>query len=44
MVRLLLRAGADPRIRDSRHDGDARDWAKYFRQPEIARLLEEGHA
>jgi ankyrin repeat protein len=41
MVRVLLGVGADPTIRDSRHDGDAIDWAKHFRQPEIVRLLED---
>ena len=41
MVRLLLGVGGDPTIRDSRHDGDAGDWAKYFRQPEIVKLLED---
>jgi ankyrin repeat protein len=41
MVQLLLRAGADPRIRDSRHNEEPIGWAKYFRQPEIVRLLED---
>jgi len=41
MVRVLLGVGADPTIRDSRHDGDAIDWAKHFRQPEIVSLLED---
>ena len=39
VVRLLLDAGADPDIRDSKHDGDAKDWAEHFRRPEIANLL-----
>ena len=42
-VRLLLQAGADPFIRDTKHDGDAIDWARYFRQPEIVQLL-KAHA
>jgi ankyrin repeat protein len=29
-VRCLLDAGAGTNIRDSRHDGDARDWAEFF--------------
>ena len=41
MVRLLLKAGADPAIRDSIHDGNAADWAKHFKQLEIVRLLED---
>lgn len=40
VVRLLLQAGTDPRIRDTKHDGDALDWARYFRQPDIVQLLE----
>jgi ankyrin repeat protein len=39
IVRLLLAAGADPRIRDSKHDGDAIAWAEHFRHPEIVRML-----
>jgi ankyrin repeat protein len=39
VVRLLLEAGADLRIRDSKHDGDAIGWAEYFRQPDIVQLL-----
>lgn len=41
VVRLLLAAGADPRIRDSKHDSDAIGWAEFFRQPEIARILKD---
>jgi ankyrin repeat protein len=39
MVRLLLGAGADPSLRDSRHDGDAIGWAEHFRHPEIVEIL-----
>jgi ankyrin repeat protein len=39
IVRLLLDAGANPRIRDSKHDGDARGWAEFFKRPEIVALL-----
>jgi hypothetical protein len=42
VARLLLDSGANPRIRDSKHDGDAFDWASFFKQPAILRLL-EGH-
>jgi Ankyrin repeats (3 copies) len=41
MVRLLVDAGADPRIRDSQHDADPLGWAKYFKQPEIVKLLQD---
>ena len=41
MVRLLLEAGADPAIRDSLHDGDVKDWAQYFKQPHIVRILDD---
>jgi hypothetical protein len=47
VVRLLLTAGADPSIRDSKHDGDAIGWAEYGRVPpsprwrEIVQILQE---
>jgi hypothetical protein len=41
VMRLLLDAGADPNIRDSRHDADAIGWAEYFKQPEIVHLLKD---
>src|SRR5438128_432412 len=31
MPRPVLVAGADPGIRDSKHDSDAKDWARFFR-------------
>jgi len=40
LVRLLLARGADPRIRDSEHDGDAIDWARFFKHTDILPLLE----
>lgn len=39
IARLLLAAGANPRIRDSMHDSDAIGWAEFFRRPDIVRLL-----
>ena len=39
VVRLLLDAGADVGIHDSKHDSDPIGWAEYFKQPEIVRLL-----
>ncbi len=41
MARLLLEAGADPTIRDSKHDGDASGWASFFRRKEIVEMLGE---
>jgi ankyrin repeat protein len=43
VVRLLVAAGADPRIRDSKHDSDAIGWAEFFRRQDIIRIL-EAHA
>ena len=43
IVRLLLEAGADPRVRDSKHDSDAIGWAEHFGQPEIVQIL-KAHA
>jgi ankyrin repeat protein len=39
VARLLLDAGADPTIRDNKHDGDALGWAEHFQRPEIVALL-----
>ena len=41
VVRLLLSAGADPTIKDTKHHADATGWADFFGQPEIVRLLRE---
>ena len=40
VVPPLLAAGADPRVRDNRHDADAIGWAEFFQRPEIVRILE----
>lgn len=39
VVPVLLAAGADPLIRDSKHHSDACGWATFFKQPEIVRIL-----
>lgn len=39
VVRLLLAAGADPSLRDSKHDGDALGWAELFEQRDVVQLL-----
>jgi ankyrin repeat protein len=44
IARRLLAAGADPRIRDSKHDGDALGWAEHFGQAELVRLFGEREA
>jgi ankyrin repeat protein len=36
VVRRLLAGGADPTIRDSKHDGDAIGWAQYGSMPQAA--------
>ena len=41
IVRVLLDAGADWRIRDSEHDSDALSWAGFFRRAAIVRMLNE---
>lgn len=41
VARLLLAAGADPRIRDSKHDSDAMGWAEFFGHREVAQALED---
>jgi ankyrin repeat protein len=39
VVRLLLAAGADAAIRDSKHDGDAIGWAEHGGREEVVRIL-----
>jgi len=39
IVRMLVAAGADPRIRDSKHDSDAIGWAEFFKRPEIVEIF-----
>jgi ankyrin repeat protein len=39
IVRVLLDAGADPRIRDSKHHGDVLDWAEHHHQDAIVQML-----
>ena len=39
VVRLLLDAGGDPGIRDSKHDGDVLGWAEFFKQDDVIRVL-----
>lgn len=39
IVRVLLDAGADPHIHDSKHDADAHGWADFFHRKEIAEML-----
>jgi ankyrin repeat protein len=39
VVLLLLKAGANPRLRDSKHDSDAIGWAEFFQRHELVRVL-----
>jgi ankyrin repeat protein len=39
MVSVLLQAGADPTIRESKHNGDALGWGEFFGRSEIVRIL-----
>ncbi|HEX5108819.1 MAG TPA: ankyrin repeat domain-containing protein [Vicinamibacterales bacterium] len=40
IARLLLDAGADSNIRDSKHDSDPRGWAMFFDKPDIVELID----
>lgn len=42
-ARHLLAAGADPRVRDGKHESDAIGWAEHFGRPQLRELL-ESHA
>ena len=44
MVRILLDAGADARIHDSKHDADAQGWADFFQREEIVEMLKGRNA
>jgi len=39
IVPLLLEAGADPAIHDTKHDSDALGWAEFFNRREMVKLL-----
>jgi ankyrin repeat protein len=39
IARLLLNAGANPRIHDTKHDADAIGWALFFKRDELVALL-----
>ena len=39
VARMLLDAGADPTIHDTKHDSDALGWAQFFQNREIEKLL-----
>jgi ankyrin repeat protein len=39
VARLLLAAGADPTIRDGKHESDAIGWAEHFGRVELRKLL-----
>lgn len=44
VVDLLIAAGADPTIRDTKHDSDAIGWAEFFKRPDIVEKLTEALA
>jgi ankyrin repeat protein len=44
VARALLSRGADPRIRDSKHDSDAIGWAEHFGRSDIARLMTDARS
>lgn len=41
LAQLALSAGADLTIQDTEHQGNALDWALFFKRPEIIRLIKE---
>ena len=41
VARILLAAGADPRIRDSKHDSDAIGWAQFFQRQNLLELFKD---
>ncbi len=43
-VQALMEFGADPRIKDSKHDSDAIGWAEFFARPDLVALLQSRQA
>jgi ankyrin repeat protein len=43
-VHALIEFGADPRIKDSKHDSDAIGWAEFFARPDLVALLQSRQA
>jgi ankyrin repeat protein len=41
VARVLLDGGADPKIKDSKHDSDALGWAEFFQRGEMVQLLRD---
>jgi ankyrin repeat protein len=41
VARALLDGGADPSIRDSKHDSDALGWAEFFQRAEMIEMLKK---
>jgi ankyrin repeat protein len=41
VVRILVAAGADPAIKDSKHGAGAIGWAEFFKRPEIVKILKK---
>ena len=41
-ARALLDAGANPRLKDSKHDSDAIGWAEFFGRRDLAEMLSAG--
>lgn len=39
VAKVLLDAGADPRIKDTKHDSDALGWAEFFGRVDVVRLI-----
>jgi hypothetical protein len=38
-IRILLEAGADTSVRDSKHQSDAIGWAEHFGRPDVIGML-----
>jgi len=41
VAHVLVQAGADPHIHDSKHDSDTIGWAEFFGHQEVARILHQ---
>jgi ankyrin repeat protein len=41
VARTLLAGGADPGVKDTKHDSDAAGWAEFFERKEIQRVLRQ---
>lgn len=41
VAKVLLEFGAEPKVKDTKHNADAIEWAEFFGRAEVVRLLKQ---